>query len=224
MSDMPRWVAILFWVWFFVSLVILVMRRVNKRGATDETVAAGTGTASADSSAVAAGVAATPPAEKVWPAPPPPDPDDDTFRLDPTEVGDPDTSGDSSPTEAGESPGPTPPAGARRAALPELLAGITLPHELVPLTQSDVAIDLASHIGVHTRKASAEVVTSAMCAELEKLGYDVERESMLKVRASGDRGTVLVEVHPDGARVLDGTARRFPTATEGSVVVELWAV
>jgi hypothetical protein len=224
MSDMPRWVAILFWVWFFVSLVILVMRRVRTRGASDVTAAAGTGPAASPGSTAAAGVATTPPAEKVWPAPPPPDPDDDTFRLDPTDMGDPDNSVNLSPTEAGESPGPTAPAGARRATLPELLAGITLPHELVPLTQSDVAIDLSSHIVVHTRKASAEAVTSAMCAELEKLRYDVERESMLKVRATGDRGTVLVEVHPDGASVLDGTIRRFPTAIEGSVVVELWAV
>jgi hypothetical protein len=230
---MPRWAAYIFWIWLFVSLVILVMRRMNARRASEgsspqaERPPGASTTDPSVSPAPLVGQSTSPPAEKVWPAPPPPDPDDDTYRMDPSEasattVG-PGTAADRSTSPGSSSPGiPTP--GAPRSSLPELLAGITLPHELVPLTQSDVSIDLATHIVVYTNKASAEVVTASMCQELEALGYDIERESMLKVRAASERGALLVEVHPDGAAVLDGSVRRFPTAMEGSVVVELWAV
>jgi len=230
MFPMPRWAAYLFWIWFFVSLVILVWRRVNARrapaSANDSIEASSPGPRSASSTAPLA--TSTAPAEKVWPAPPPPDPDDDTYRMDPAERGHqpaaaaPTAAGDPAPRASDES-GPALVGSAPRATLPELLAGITLPHELVPLTQGDVAVDLATHVVVTTDKASAEQVTGSMCSELEKLGYDIDRQSMLTLRATGPRGAVRVEVHPDGAAVLDGSLRRFPTAREGSVVVELWA-
>jgi hypothetical protein len=225
MSGMPRWIAILFWIWFFVSLVILVMRRVNKNGTPDDEAGPDAGRAAGPVGPTAAGTTtATPaPAARVWPAPPPPDPDDDTYRMDPAVQGTGGTVGDRVAATTG-SVADVPHAGVPRATLPELLAGISLPHDLVPLTQSDVSVDLSSHIVVYTHSASAEAVTNAMCAELERLGYEIDRESMLKLRATGERGGVLVEIHPDGPAVLDGTARRFPTATDGSVVVEIWAV
>lgn len=109
------------------------------------------------------------------------------------------------------------------STLPDLLAGITLPHELVPLTQVDVPIDLASHVVVSTTKAPAQVVREGLTEELERLGYSVEQETMMTLVATGPRGRVTVDVHPDGTAVQESGAPRFPTAPEGSVVVELRA-
>jgi hypothetical protein len=219
--KVPGWVTVLFWIWLFVSLTILVVRRVNKRRAIPE------GAASDTDGVAAVGIASPEvgsPAEKVWPAPPPPEPGDDTYRLDPTEV-----AATGSATSLHGSSGDDPPVAdaaapeVAKATLPELLAGITMPNGLVPLTQVEIAVDLSSHVVLHTQEAGADAVRAGLSDELSRLGYDVEHDSILELRGTGERGVVIVEIHPDGAAVLDGTLRRFPTAAEGSVVVELWA-
>jgi hypothetical protein len=44
---------------------------------------------------------------------------------------------------------------------------------------------------------------------------------MMHLIATGPRGRVLVDVHADGPSVTEAGVARFPTALEGSVVVEL---
>ena len=221
---MPQWVAVLFWIWVAVSLIILVVRRVRARRtklASGKSLAGDTGSSS---------TAAIDLLAKEWPAPPPPEEGDDTYRIDTDEApaataGDPDTDLVDSTTpppttvDAAHSEPPTSLSGA--PTLPELLAGITLPHELVPLTQLDADIDLSSHIIVATEKARAEVVRDGLVDELERLGYEIEHETMMHLIATGPRGRVLIDVHPDGPRATEAGVARFPTALEGSVVVEL---
>lgn len=221
--GMPLWV-IIYWIVAIGLFLVWVYRRISARKAKQ------VASTSTDPTAARSDSSSTSPAEKVWPAPPPPAPDDDTFRLDGaletppavSEQVDGLAAGSSSGDAAaltGAMPDPVP----TTATLPELLAGITLPHELVPLTQIDVPLDLATHVVVATEKANADTVATGLTEELERLGYEVQRESMTKLTAAGSRGIVGVEIHPDGASVLDGGIRRFPTAAERMVVVELHA-
>lgn len=229
---MPGWAIALFWIWFAVSLVIFVIRRVKaRRGELDGGGLLGRPSGSGDT----VGGASVDPATKEWPTPPPPEPEDDTFRIDPG-AGDPSaapTPSADAPTEpAPREPTPTltpTPAAATGgpvpggATLPELLAGITLPHELVPLTQLDASVDIASRIIVATGSASADQVRQGLIDELERLGYTVEHSTMLALVATGERGRVYLDIHADGPATTDGGAPRFPTAPEGSVVVEIRA-
>lgn len=107
--------------------------------------------------------------------------------------------------------------------LPRLLEGIRLPADLAPLTHLGPA-PAGERLVLVTRSAPAAVVAAALADELERLGYEVASLTDTVAVARGERGAVEVEVHPDGATAeLDGV-RRFPTADEGSVVVELRAV
>lgn len=233
-----RWWAILFWIYAIVSLGFFLYRRMSRSRTASATtpatgtVAGGRGEAAGSSAAT---LSTTATGEKVWPAPPPPDPDDDTFRL-PVEADratTPTTADGAAPDgptpDLGSEPGtdhpttPPPTATVRATTLPELLAGITLPHELVPLTQAGVRIDLSTHVVVSTTKASAPVVRDGLTDELERLGYTVEQESMLTLVATGPRGRVTADVHADASAVQDAGTPRFPTAAAGSVVVELRA-
>lgn len=230
---MPLWAKI-YWVVAIALFGVWVWRRISGRGSDSKPrVDAG------DSAPPAASSIHRPdpsghdplsdPSQRVWPAPPPPDPDDDTYRATDTYQST-DTSSQPSGEAGGAGIGDRPPLGNQpgnsprpTATLPDLLAGVTLPHELVPLTQVGVAIDLATHVVVATRKAPYEVVATGLTAELERLGYEVDRGSMTELTARGERGVVRVVIHPDGANVHDAGIRRFPTAEEHAVVVELFA-
>ncbi len=241
---MPGWAVVLFWIWFAVSLVLFILRRVKARRGELE----GGGLLGRPSAAAANTTEPVEPTAKEWPAPPPPDPDDDTFRLEstespPTPASRPGTdtgTGTDTDTIAAETadigraadpvplattgaPAPDGPVPTGSATLPELLAGITLPHELVPLTQLDANVDVSTRVIVATEKAGAEEVRRGLVDELERLGYTVEHATMLQLIATGERGRVFLDIHADGPAVTDGGICRFPTAPEGSVVVEIRA-
>lgn len=106
------------------------------------------------------------------------------------------------------------------APLPRLLEGIHLPADLAPLTHLGPAPP-GDRLVLVTRSAPPEVVASALADELERLGYAVASLTDTVAVARGERGAVEVEVHADAATAeLDG-ARRFPTADDDAVVVEL---
>lgn len=213
-----RWYAVLFWLWLFGSLVILVVRRTSRQRQPEVEPTT------------------VDPLQRVWDPPPPESGDDGPLSgattTDPDRVGAPPL--DAAPVDP-PSDGPGPVDAARATAEPaaaplrgvhaptlgELLAGITLPHELVPLTQLGPTTDIASHLVVATDRASAETVREGLTDELERLGYSVVWTAITTALAEGPRGQVAVVVHPDGSTVLDGGTRRFPSATTGTVVVEL---
>lgn len=220
---MPLWAKI-YWVVAIALFGVWVWRRISGRvGPSDPSTDPGASSSGSPSSQVDS---ASDPSQRVWPAPPPLDPTDDTFRIEPTEAPSAAEPPAADAEPAGRSTPPSEPGvntAGIGATLPELLAGITLPHELVPLTQVGVSIDLATHVVVATQKAPYEVVVEGLTTELERLGYGVDRSSMTELLASGERGIVKVLVHPDGSTVTDAGLPRFPTAEEHTVVVELFA-
>lgn len=204
-----RWYAILFWIWLVVSLVILVLRRTGGARGRDATEPA----------------AVADPLSRSW-APPPADPD---APLDPPSdgragvAGLDDTTATAPPSHpADDASVPSSPAPSGPATLPDLLAGIALPHDLVPLTQHGVT-DMSRHLVLATDRAGADVVREGLVDELRRLGYDVVPTGPLDVVAEGPRGRIAAEIHPSAAAVVDGGTPRFPTALPGTVVVELRA-
>jgi hypothetical protein len=209
-----RWYAALFWLWLLGSLIILVVRRTNRSSDVEQ------------------------PAERVDPllkewAPPPPLDPGDPERPDPGDLGgpvsggrtggEPPTGGSGDPTIDIDDPAASrlDDAAPARVTLADLLSGITLPHELVPLTQFGGTGDLDTHVVVATNRASAEMVGTGLADELERLGFSVETTGENTAVAEGPRGRLSIVVHPDGSAVLDGGTHRFPTASTGTVVVEL---
>lgn len=208
-----RWYAILFWLWFLVSIVALVVRRTGRSARSAEPASSTSDTR-------------TDLGPRSWP-PPPPDPDG---RPDPVDRPDPDGGVDDVPTaEPGAEPVPGPvgtnghTSGAGPASLPELLAGIVLPHDLVPVTQG-AAVDLATHAVFATDRAGGRDVREALVDELGRLGFEVVPTDVNSFTASNERGQVTVVVHPSPASEVEAGAPRFPTVSAGSVVVELRAL
>jgi hypothetical protein len=192
-----RWYAILFWLWVLISLAILVLRRLNGSRRDDEAP-------EAPSSALT----------KEW-APPPADPSVPTPEAGPTAAPDP---------VSNDVPRPVPASAPRSApmSIVGLLEGISLPHGLVPLTQSS-ASGLGSTLVACTDTASPEDVGTALADELERLGYSITTTGDQTALADGPRGTIEIEIHPSSSTAVDGGTLRFPTAPPGSVVVEMRA-
>lgn len=202
-----RWYAILFWIWVVVSLGILVWRRVNGSGEDDGDVLV-----EEPSSALT----------KQW-APPPPDPEAPAAPGAPFES-DPSTDDQRTPPAGPPPPpasDPSPPPSRVGTTLAELLSGITLPHGLVPLTQSLPASGPATSIVVATESAGPEQVATALADEIEGLGYTVRTTGEHTALAEGPRGAVEIEIHPHAGASAEGGSLRFPTAGANSVVVEL---
>jgi hypothetical protein len=197
-----RWYAMLFWLWVVISLGIFVWRRLNGTRHDDEAP-------EAPSSALT----------KEW-APPPVDPEAPT-------AGDP-TSDDASPQDRPPpehvlSPEPPPVGRPASTSIVELLEGISLPHGLVPLTQSSPT-GPGSTLVAATDTAPPEDVGTALADELERLGYTITTTGDQTALAQGRRGTIEIEIHPSSSTAVDGGTLRFPTAPPGSVVVEMSAV
>lgn len=191
-----RWYAVLFWIWVAVSLGIFLYRRVTGVGRSDD----------------AATEDPVSPLDREW-APPPPDPEG--LGDDGPTVGAPIVADVSTPS----SPPQSPATGTR--SLVDLLEGIRLPHDLVPLTQSAPSSGPITSLVAGTTTATAEEVGTALADELERLGYSVTTTGDQTALAEGPRGAVEIEIHPDAAHAYDGGNPRFPTASSGSVVVEM---
>jgi hypothetical protein len=205
--SLMRWYAVLFWIWVALSVGIFLYRRVTGAGRTEEP--------DRDE--------APSPLARQW-APPPRDADvpSGTDRGAASEVGT-DIPEPTAPTPTAPmvDPPPTPGAPAAGRSLIDLLEGISLPHDLVPLTQAAASSGPITSLVASTTSATPEEVGTALADELERLGYTVAPTGDQTALAQGPRGAVEIEIHPDAARAYDGGAPRFPTAAPGSVVVEL---
>lgn len=204
-----RWYAVLFWIWVVASLAIFVWRRLNRP--RDDTPALDPEPTES-------------PLTKQW-APPPPDPDAPVADVVAT-PGDPSPDpGPAAPPPGGGSPtARAPSAGASSTGAPslaELLQGISLPHDLVPLTQALPASGPVTSLVAATSTASPEQVGAALADEIERLGYVVSTTGAQTAMAEGPRGAIEIEVHPNASTATDGGQLKFPTAPAGSVVVEL---
>jgi hypothetical protein len=102
------------------------------------------------------------------------------------------------------------------------LAGIALPHDLVPLTTILTRPAVGDRVAFWTDRAPVEIVGPAFAEELERLGFTVTAidERTLSVHRGDDR--LLVMIHPDGSKAVIGDQLAFSTVPEHSVVVEVW--
>ena|GEM_PF-3984033 len=125
---------------------------------------------------------------------------------------------------AAVAPAPAPPPGDGVATVAAALSGITLPHDLVPLTTMAPRPNVGDRVAFWTGAAPAEVVGPAFADELERLGYTVTPVDLTTLAAVRDDTRLMVVLHPDGPAALLGEGRAFPTVPERAVVVETWLV
>ncbi len=202
---MPPVLAVLFWAWVLVSIVIFLRRRAAKRAtARQETTVGAVKPFSrreevtpddADLHApIPAGVGATAPSASA-PAPPSPPPG----------------------FEAGAAPviDRPMPRSAPAAGIADALVGIRMPCDLVPLVLDRLATD---HITLSTTGHPAEEVGTALADEVERLGYVVRPLSDHEVLATRGGTDLRLTIRPPGP---DGSHLLHPTARQDSVVVEI---
>ena len=227
-------IAILFWLWFLVSVVILVRRGIRRRNArrirrnatraalhdapaTDDDDAPVSETEFADAPPVpepAAVVApVTPPVPTRAPAPAP--------------VAAPSNAAGAAAPAAAIAPAPSSVATiARAAAAPvtvaQIIAGIEMPCGLVPLTLSDhdMRYDRGQRAHFFTTDTPALVVGTKLADELERIGLTVTPLSEHAALARRGQLAVEMRISTVGA-AIDGVASSvFRSAPPNSVVVE----
>jgi hypothetical protein len=205
---MPPFLAVLFWIWVIVAVVVLVRRRIARRAdrrVTDALDAAETPEVPPASvtapepvmvtAPVAhAAVAAAPAPAKAAPTPPP---GFESPVVDPVLTD----------RHAHRS--------APAADIADALVGIRMPCDLVPLVFDRLATD---KITLSTTGVPAEVVGRSLADEVERLGYVVRPMSDREVIAT--RGVTELRMTIKSADA-NGRHHDHPTARDDSVVVEI---
>jgi hypothetical protein len=221
---MPPVLAVLFWIWLAVSVVVLLRRRADrraKRAVAAESLAAEELTSDAVEARTARPVpdaaADTAPAE--------------SSRVPAMAAG---TGASAAATPGPVATGPTaptPPPGfeeplapvverhahrdAPAAGIADALVGIRMPCDLVPLVVDRLATD---KVVLSTTGFPAEVVGSSLADEVERLGYVVRPLGDREVIAT--RGATELRMAFKGAGA-NGRHHDHPTARDDSVVVEI---
>lgn len=148
---------------------------------------------------------------------------------DPTDTNPTDTHpsepGDMAPTDsASSSPSDEHPAAhgsmpVRTRSIAEILTGIQMPCDLAPLTGLE-ALENPTHVVFTTEGHPAHRVGVSISDELERIGCTLEPVDATTLRVKRGSDSLDVQIHPDAAQAMDGDEKRFPTASEGAVVVE----
>ena len=236
-------IAILFWLWFLVSCVIVVRRSIRRR-AEKRARRAGLQSALHEAPAGADSAEATDPgpADEADPLP------ETTWVADTAPVPQP---APAPPTEPAVAPPvarrattaePTPATAAAVAAAPEpapskvatmarsatpvtvaqVIAGIDMPCGLVPLTLSDhdMRYDRGQRAQFFTTDIPAAVVGTSLADELERIGLTVS--SLNDSVAVAQRGRLAVEMRivTVGAAIDGVASTEYRSAPPNSVVVE----
>lgn len=213
---MPPVLAVLFWAWLLVSVVVIVRRRATKRAAartdhgpelespadldvTDVTdVAEPAPDVAPFETPVPATVGAGPPVPILATSPTPPPPVETGFEAP------------VAPTLDGSAHRSAPAAGVADA-----LMGIRMPCDLVPLVLDRLS---SGRITLSTTGYAAEEVGTALADEVERLGYVLRPMSDHEVLATRGATGLRLTIRPPDA---DGRHFEHPTAREDSVVVEI---
>ncbi|MCP5025131.1 MAG: hypothetical protein GY929_02495, partial [Actinomycetia bacterium] len=120
-------------------------------------------------------------------------------------------------------PPPPPPTAPTtgEATVAELVQGITMPSDLVPLTHTGPST--GDHVVLMSTTADAAAVGPALADALEEIGMTIEPVSGNEIIASRyGHGSMHAAIHINPTTVLRAAGPAFPTAPAGSVVVELW--
>jgi hypothetical protein len=103
----------------------------------------------------------------------------------------------------------------------ELLAGATLPCDLVPLIAAGEAQIDPRRIPFITRGHAPADVARQLRAVLEGIGFEMRPTGPMSATAISDAGVLEMTILDTPMSVFDGTQRRYPSAQVDSVVVEL---
>lgn len=231
--------AILFWLWFLTSVVILVRRSIRRRrerrarrdamlvALHDEGVAEPT-VEPADSAAPAieptpVAAAPRPPAPTRAPAPAPtPVAADAAPAPTPVAAATPATAAPAAAAPAPASVATIARAAAAPVTVAQVIAGIEMPCGLVPLTLSehDLRYDRGQRAHFVTTLVPETVVAASLAEELERIGLTVKPIGETAAIAQRGRLAVELRISTVGA-LIDGVASvEFRSAPPNSVVVE----
>lgn len=103
-------------------------------------------------------------------------------------------------------------AGGPALSVAEAVSGIQMPCGLAPLVGSSLSLD-PRRVVFSTAEATPEAVSTALAAELERLGFAIRSVAHDHAVATKPGAQVTVTIHTD--------LSAFPTAPPGSVVVTL---
>lgn len=219
---------ILFWTWFAVSLCVLLFRagrwafRSRRRMATSG-VGVVDPASSTPASAPERSPATTPAAAR-------------SEGRDPIEARPPPTPAAAEPTARAEPLAASPPSapatrhdvhaagavGAVGSTIADLVQGIGMPCDLVPLPGAEPRPGTLESIAFATTDHAPDQVGEALAAELERLGFHVQRLPHDELLASRDDGELKAAVHRRAGQVSYGGRPAFPATVADAVAVELW--
>ena len=240
--------AIVFWLWFLVSAVILIRRRVTRRanGAAVGTAPATAASVVSDDSSASTGTEA----DASLGSDHSPDDElcedyvqalvDDGFGT--ADIGDgpcptnvdapPDRTMEPSPapepdldTRISDPPPPAALDSARGSmdstlGISDALSGIKMPCDLAPLTVGVESLNPAQ-VDLVTTGVGPDDVAAQLDKELTRLGYDVAELGEGEHLATRGETVVRVKVHDRPAVSVGSDGRGFPTAPADGIVVEL---
>lgn len=129
-------------------------------------------------------------------------------------------------TRAGAMAGTTPDPPARplsdqpSGSLADMLEGIRLPYDLMPVTTE--VEDADRHLIFLTTHSNAEEVGQRFADELERLGFELETVDFDQAVASRGDDVVSMKIVPDAARIEGAESLRYGPAGPGDVALEAW--
>ncbi len=208
------------YAWILASAVGLVVQLVRRRmfanaQSTTESIDAATPSSDAESAARAAELSTE--SEAI--------PERETAESASTAEAD-TTVSKSADTTAGKTAEPALVSPVERSSTPEpiaaLLTGIRLPANLEPVVADGIAP--SDHfLCLHTKEATPEEVGTGLAEELERLGYEVMGISEDEAVAKRNDDVVSLHIDANPAETAIAGIRRYPMASVGDVVVEVWS-
>ena len=100
----------------------------------------------------------------------------------------------------------------------DALQGIRMPCDLAPLM---IGYADPKRVAFQTSGHAAAEVGEQLADELERLGCEITPLDESSIRVVRGDDELEATIHADGASVLAGNERRYPTVANGTVVVEL---
>jgi hypothetical protein len=115
-----------------------------------------------------------------------------------------------------------PRAAAGSATVGDLLRGIRLPLDLVPLTTMTPRPEVGDRVAFWTDRAPAERVGVEFADEIERLGYEVRPVNDTTLRATRGADTFTARLYSTPAHANVAGIPMFPSVPPAAVVVEVW--
>lgn len=217
LAILPPLLAILFWLWLGVSLVVLVVRLIRRLTRTTP--------ATGDPAPASGSVPAQPtgPVPRASWASAPPEPDFAVDRdLDPPLDRPPPLPAPATPHGGGRGGvfASKPEASGGRATVVEALQGIVMPCNLTPVIDGSVSIPSPFRVAFLTTDADAVTVGVRLGDELERLGFTLSTMATTELLARRPGAEIRVTVYPTANAARRGIDPIFPAAPDGAVGVE----